>query len=258
VRVVGVDPDGSVYSGGTGRPYLVEGVGEDFWPAAFDRTVPDEIVAVADADSFAMTRRLAAEEGLLVGGSSGMAVVAALRVAATARPDDVVVVLAPDGGRGYLGKVFNDDWMASYGFLDTPTGQTVGDVLRGKSGALPDLVHTHPHESVRDAIAILREFGVSQMPVVAAEPPVMVGEVVGAVSEGALLDRLFTGAARLTDPVSRHLEAPLPLVGAGEPITAAVTALHDTAALLVLDDGKPVGVLTRADLLGHLAGTVAR
>ncbi|HJT91053.1 MAG TPA: cystathionine beta-synthase, partial [Mycobacterium sp.] len=107
VRIVGVDPEGSVYSGGTGRPYLVEGVGEDFWPSAYDPTVPDEIIAVSDADSFEMTRRLAREEALLVGGSCGMAVVAAIKVAERAGPDSVVVVLLPDGGRGYLSKVFN-------------------------------------------------------------------------------------------------------------------------------------------------------
>ncbi|MEK6343822.1 MAG: cystathionine beta-synthase, partial [Curtobacterium sp.] len=119
VRIVGADPEGSVYSGGTGRPYLVEGVGEDFWPAAYDAGVPDEIIAVTDAESFAMTRRLAREEGLLVGGSSGMAVVAALRAARDLTEDDVVVVLLPDGGRGYLGKIFNDRWMRSYGFAET-------------------------------------------------------------------------------------------------------------------------------------------
>jgi cystathionine beta-synthase len=117
VKIVGVDPEGSVYSGGTGRPYLVEGVGEDFWPSAYDPTVPDEIIAVSDADSFDMTRRLAREEALLVGGSCGMAVVAAVKVAERAGPDALVVVLLPDGGRGYLSKVFNDAWMSSYGFL---------------------------------------------------------------------------------------------------------------------------------------------
>src|SRR5499433_1188270 len=117
VRDIGADPEGSVYSGGTGRPYLVEGVGEDFWPAAYDAGVPDEIIAVSDSDSFDMTRRLAREEALLVGGSCGMAVVAAIRVAEKAGPDAVVVVLLPDGGRGYLSKVFNDGWMSSYGFL---------------------------------------------------------------------------------------------------------------------------------------------
>src|SRR4051795_6602045 len=130
VQVIGADPEGSVYSGGTGRPYLVEGVGEDFWPETYDRDVCDRIVAVSDRDSFVLTRRLAREEGLLVGGSCGMAVAAALVVARECTPDDVVVVLLPDGGRGYLSKIFSDEWMADYGFLAEPGGLTVGDVLR--------------------------------------------------------------------------------------------------------------------------------
>ncbi len=253
VQVIGADPEGSVYSGGTGRPYLVEGVGEDFWPSAYDPSVPDRIVAVSDADSFAMTRRLAREEGLLVGGSCGMAVVAALEVARELGPDDVVVVLLPDGGRGYLGKIFNDGWMASYGFLPPSGETTVGDVLRGKAGDLPSLVHTHPSETVRDAVTILREYGVSQMPVVGAEPPVMAGEVSGSVSERDLLDALFTGKAHLADPVAQHMGAPLPLVGAGEPVATARHALEVSDAVMVVVDGKPIGVLTRADLLGFLA-----
>lgn len=254
VRVIGADPEGSVYSGGTGRPYLVEGVGEDFWPAAYDPSVPDEIIAVSDADSFAMTRRLAREEGLLVGGSCGMAVVAALRAAQHLSKDDVMVVLLPDGGRGYLGKIFNDTWMASYGFLHRDGGTTVGDVLRAKTGDLPDLVHTHPTETVRDAIDILREYGVSQMPVVKAEPPVMAGEVAGAVSERDLLEAVFTGRAGLADPVERHMSRPLPLVGAGEPVEVVRKALEQVDAVMVVADGKPVGVLTRLDLLGAYAG----
>jgi cystathionine beta-synthase len=250
VRVIGADPEGSVYSGGTGRPYLVEGVGEDFWPAAYDPTVPDEIIAVSDADSFAMTRRLAREEGLLVGGSCGMAVVAALRVAERLGPDDVVVVLLPDGGRGYLGKIFNDRWMASYGFLTEDAALTVGEVLRAKEGDMPALVHTHPSETVRVAIDILREYHVSQMPVVNAEPPVMAGEVAGSVSERDLLEAVFTGRAGLADPVERHMSPPLPLVGAGEPLEAARRALEKADAVMVVADGKPSGVLTRHDLLG--------
>jgi cystathionine beta-synthase len=253
VRVIAADPEGSVYSGGTGRPYLVEGVGEDFWPTTYDPAIPDEVIAVSDADSFEMTRRLAREEGLLVGGSCGMAVVAALRVAAAAGPDDIVVVLLPDSGRGYLSKVFNDEWLSRYGFLHEDGSATVGDVLRGKTGELPPFVHTHPTETVRDAIDILREFGVSQMPVVRAEPPIMAAEVVGSVTERTLLDDLFNGRAQLADTVDAHMSPPLPMVGAGEPVQVAVDALQASDALVVVDDGKPSGVITRQDVLGYLS-----
>jgi len=258
VTVIGADPEGSVYSGGSGRPYLVEGVGEDFWPGAYDPAVADRIIAVSDADSFDMTRRLAREEGLLVGGSCGMAVVAALRVAEQAGPDSLTVVLLPDGGRGYMSKIFNDAWMSSYGFLRTPLDDTkpeptVGDVLRGKSGALPSLVHTHPSETVRDAIGILREYGVSQMPVVGAEPPVMAGEVAGSVSERELLSAVFEGRANLADAVSMHMSPPLPLIGAGELVSVAAKELREADAVMVVEGGKPVGVITRHDLLGFLS-----
>ena len=255
VQVIGADPEGSVYSGGTGRPYLVEGVGEDFWPEAYDKTICDQIVEVSDADSFDTTRRLAREEGLLVGGSCGMAAAAALRIAKDLPEDAVVVVILPDGGRGYLSKVFNDRWMASYGFLPPDsTGATVGDVLRRKGGMLPDLVHAHPNETVGDAVAILREFGVSQMPVVNAEPPIMAAEVAGAVNERDLLDALFTGKAQLSDRLDKHMSPPLPTLGAGEPVGIAMNALSNADAALVLEDGKPAGVVTRQDILGFLAG----
>jgi cystathionine beta-synthase len=261
VQVVGADPEGSVYSGGSGRPYLVEGVGEDFWPETYDRDIADEIIAISDSDSFDLTRRLAREEGLLVGGSCGMAVAAALRLAerlaAEGQRDAVIVVLLPDGGRGYLTKVFNDAWMSSYGFLPPDSSHaTVGDVLRGKSsvaGAIPDLVHTHPNETVAEAVAILREFGVSQMPIVSAKPPVMAAEVVGAVNERDLLEALFTGKAALADRLDRHMSPPLPTIGAGEQVSSAMTALTTADGALVLEDGKPAGVVTRQDLLAFLA-----
>ena len=263
VRIIGADPEGSVYSGGTGRPYLVEGVGEDFWPAAYDPSVPDEVIAVSDADSFEMTRRLTREEALLVGGSCGMAVVAALNVAQRAGPESLVVVLLPDGGRGYLSKIFNDEWMSSYGFLrsrlDGSVAQpTVGDVLRRKSGALPDLVHTHPSETVRDAIGILREYGVSQMPVVGAEPPVVAGEVAGSVSERELLSAVFEGRAKLADAVAQHMSPRLPMIGAGELVGTAAKTLRECDALMVVEEGKPVGVITRHDLLGFLSDGFAQ
>jgi cystathionine beta-synthase len=254
VQIVGADPEGSVYSGGTGRPYLVEGVGEDFWPSTYDASIPDRIIAVSDKDSFVTARRLAREEALLVGGSSGMAAAAAIRLAGELDdPDAVIVVLLPDGGRGYLTKVFDDGWLAQYGFLGQPTELTVGDVLRGKDGRLPDLVHTHPNETIAQAVAILREYAVSQMPVVRAEPPVMAAEVAGAVSERDLLDALYAGRARLTDRVEDHMAEPLPTVGSGEPVAEAVERLHEADAVLVQEDGKPVGVLTRQDLLSYIA-----
>lgn len=257
VKVIGADPEGSVYSGGSGRPYLVEGVGEDFWPTAYDRTVADEIVAVSDKDSFQMTRRLAKEEGLLVGGSCGMAVVAALRVAERLGPDDVVVVLLPDSGRGYLSKIFNDEWMADYGFLEEGTGQArVSDVLDRKDGGIPQLVHMHPEETVGQAIEVLREYGVSQMPIVkpgAGHPDVMAAEVIGSVVERELLDALFTKRATLDDPLERHMSAPLPQVGSGEPVGDLMAVLGSADAAIVLVEGKPTGVVSRQDLLAFLA-----
>ncbi|MFI6940211.1 cystathionine beta-synthase [Streptomyces sp. NPDC050418] len=262
VQIVGADPEGSVYSGGSGRPYLVEGVGEDFWPTAYDQNVTDRIVAVSDKDSFQMTRRLAKEEGLLVGGSCGMAVVAALEVARELGEDDVVVVLLPDSGRGYLSKIFNDEWMADYGFLEDPgTSASVGDVLRHKEGgALPSLVHMHPEETVGEAIEVLREYGVSQMPIVkpgAGHPDVMAAEVIGSVVERELLDALFAQRASLGDPLEKHMSAPLPQVGSGEPVADLMAVLGATAgadAAIVLVEGKPKGVVSRQDLLAFLAG----
>ncbi|MGV3712164.1 cystathionine beta-synthase [Pseudolysinimonas sp.] len=252
VVVIGADPEGSVYSGGTGRPYLVEGVGEDFWPTAYDPSVVDEIIASSDAESFEITRRLAREEGLLVGGSSGLAVSAALKAAKHLPADAVVVVLLPDGGRGYLGKVFNDKWMRSYGFLPPEGGKTVEHVIGTKDADLPDLIHVHPSDTVRHVIDKMRQYDISSMPVLTAEPPVVMGEVIGSIDEKALVDAVFSGRAELTDALEKHIGKALPLIGIHEPVEAAREALGTSDALLVVDDGKPAGVITRHDLLTFL------
>ena len=256
VRVIGADPEGSVYSGGTGRPYLVEGVGEDLWPPNYDPAVCDEVIAVSDAESFLMTRRLAREEALLIGGSAGLAVVAALRVAAAAAAGDVIVVLLPDTGRGYLSKIFNDEWMADYGFLTAETAEPkVADVLARKQPGLPEFVHAHPEETVAAAIDLLREYNVSQLPVMKEEPPVMVAEVVGSIVERDLLDALLSGRARPQDALESHMSSPLPMVGSGESLSQVLRPLEQAGAALVLVDGKPAGMITPQDVLGFLASS---
>ncbi len=213
--------------------------------------------AVSDRDSFLMTRELARREGMLVGGSCGLAVVAALRVARELDADGCVVVLLPDSGRGYLSKIFNDEWMYDYGFLDRPSDEpTVAEVLARKSSdatSPPDLVHVHPDETVGAAISYLREYNVSQMPVVRQEPPLRSAEVAGAVIELELLGAVFADRTAVDAPVAAHMSPPLPTVGAGEPLSVLVSALGAAPAVLVLEDGNPVGILTRSDLLSFLA-----
>ncbi|CAN5245517.1 cystathionine beta-synthase [soil metagenome] len=253
VRIIGADPEGSVYSGGTGRPYLVEGVGEDFWPTAYDGTVVDEIIAASDAESFDLTRRLAREEGLLVGGSSGMAVACGLKAARDLPADAVMVILLPDGGRGYLGKVFNDRWMRSYGFLPASADRTVADIVGSKDGTLPEFIHAHPGDTVREVMNIMKEFDVSQVPVLSAEPPVVMGEVVGSIDERHLLEHVFTGRAQLTDSVAEFIGAPFGLIGMHQSVQEAREALATADALLVTSEGKPAAVVTRHDLLAFLS-----
>ena len=252
IQVIGADPEGSVYSGGTGRPYLVEGIGEDFWPTTYDPSVVDQVVAVSDAESFATARRVTREEGLLIGGSGGTAIAAALRIAESLPPEAVVVVHIPDSGRGYLSKLYDDGWMADHGFLRA-SGPTVGDLLRGRDPDLPLLVHTHPDETVRTAIDILREYGVSQMPVVKHEPPVVLAEVIGAVDERDLLKAAVDDPTVLDQPVRDVMGPPLPTVGIGEPLGSVAGRLEVAPAALVLDAGHPVAVVSRADVLGSIA-----
>jgi cystathionine beta-synthase len=255
IEVIGADPVGSIFSSGEVKPYLVEGVGEDFWPETFDPSVVDRYVTVSDRDSFLTTRRLAQTEGILAGGSSGMALFAALTVAREVTdPDAMIAVILPDGGRSYLSKVFNDAWMAQYGFLERPPDKTVGDVLRMKhaGGEVPPLVTVETHARVRDAVALLHEHRVSQLPVVSAHEP---HTVVGSVAERGLLARAVTDPALLEAEIVDVMEPPFPGVAQEDPVLEAVELLvGERAALLVMDEGRAVGIVTRADLLEALVG----
>ncbi len=257
IQVIGADPEGSVYSGGSGRPYLVEGIGEDFWPSTYDPKAVDRVVMVRDSDSFHMARRMSVEEGILVGGSTGTAVWAALHLGHELGPGDVVVTLVPDSGRGYLSKLYNDEWMADHGFL-RDRGLTVADLLERKGATLPELIHVHPDETARQAIGIMQEYGISQLPVVQAEPPLVEAEVIGAVLERELMQRAFKEASLLDKSVREVMAPPMPTVGSGESVDVAVQRLEDAPAVIVIDHGHPVGVLTRTDALSFLAGGTTR
>ena len=253
VQVIAADPAGSVYSGGTGRPYLVEGVGEDFWPTTFDPALVDRTIEVTDAESFAAARRVTREEGLLIGGSCGTAVHAALVAAADCREGDVVVVLLPDSGRNYLSKIFDDEWMLRFGFL-RGDGPCAGDVLDAKDGSIPDLVVVTADDRARDAFTRMRELGVSQLVVATTtEQPLAAKEVSGALSELSLMDKAFREPASLDRPVGELMEAAPPMLGVGEPVSAVVERLDSCPAVLVLDGGHPVGIVTRQDVLTFLA-----
>jgi cystathionine beta-synthase len=256
VQVIAADPEGSVFSGGTGRPYLVEGVGEDFWPPTYDPSVVDRTIRVSDAESFAAARRVTREEGLLIGGSCGTAVHAALVVGAELGPDDLVVVLLPDSGRGYLSKIFNDEWMTSFGFL-IQGGTTAGDVLAAKRAgveAVADLVVITPDEPARRGFAMMRDLGVSQLVVsVTTELPLAAKEVSGTLSELELMDKAFRDASVLDRPVRELMEPAMPMIGVGETVSDLVERLEAGTSVLVLDGGHPIGVVTRQDVLAFLA-----
>jgi cystathionine beta-synthase len=253
IEVIGADPVGSIYSNAEVHPYLVEGVGEDFWPSTFDRTVVDRYVTVSDKDSFLTTRRLAADEGLLVGGSCGLAVHAALQVASEIDdPQAMVAVILPDGGRAYLSKIFNDAWMRQYGFLERSSDRTVGDVLREKTaaGEIPPFVTVQTHQKVKDAISLLHEHRVSQLPVTSSTD---VNTVVGSVGERGLLKRAIDNPGLMSSDIVDVMEAPFPAVSTTDSVREAVELLSgEGQALTVTENGKPVGIVTRADLLDSL------
>ena len=253
ILVVGADPEGSLYSGDTPRPYLVEGIGEDFFPTTFDPSVVDRYVRVSDRDSFLTARAITRQEGILVGGSSGTAVFAALQVARDLDdPAATIVVLLPDSGRQYMSKLYSDTWMLQHGMLERPEVVRVEEVLSAKSGEIPGLVTVNAHEKVRQAVETLQEHGISQAPVVREESN-DVSQFVGSIRDRELLERVFRDPDALQSDVAEAMGPPIPMVEWDEPVEMAFAELERTPALVVTKSGQALGVLTRSDLLEFLA-----
>jgi cystathionine beta-synthase len=254
VMVVGADPEGSVYSGDEPRPYLVEGIGEDFWPDTFDPSVVDRYVKVSDRDSFRMARAVTRQEGILVGGSCGTAVVAALTVAREL--DDAsktIVVLLPDSGRGYLSKVHSDTWMLQHGMLDRPDVIRVEEVLGAKGGDLPSLITVDAHDKVRQAVDTLQLHGISQAPVVREGDGSDVSRFVGSIRDRELLERVFRDPDALQADVAEVMAPPVPIVEWDDAVEVVFSVLEQAPAALVSKEGQILGVVTRSDLLEFLA-----
>jgi cystathionine beta-synthase len=254
LMVVGADPEGSVFSAPDEepRPYLVEGIGEDFWPETFDPAVVDRYVRVSDRDSLLVARRITREEGILVGGSSGTALHAALDVARDLDESATIVVIFPDTGRNYLSKLYSETWMRQYGFVERPEVVTVQQVLEAKGGEIPPLVAVGAREKVRHAVDALQQYGISQAPVT-NEDSDDVTDLVGSIQERALLDRVFRDPDALQADVAEVMGPPLPLVEADDPIESAFDRLQTVSAVVVTRGGRTHGVITRADLLEFLA-----
>jgi cystathionine beta-synthase len=253
VLIVGADPEGSLYSGDVARPYLVEGIGEDFIPSTFDPSVVDRYVRVSDRDSFVTARAVTRHEGILVGGSSGTAVHAALEVARELDdPEATIVVLLPDTGRQYLSKLYSETWLLQHGMLEPPEIVRVEEVLSAKSGEIPAIVTVNAHDKVRQAVETLQEHGISQAPVV-REASVDVSQFVGSIRDRELLERVFLDPDALQADVAEAMAPPIPMVEWDAPIEDAFTELERTPAVVVTKAGQALGVLTRSDLLEFLA-----
>jgi cystathionine beta-synthase len=246
IEVVGADPEGSLYSGGPVHPYRVEGIGEDFWPDTLHKDVVDRYVRVSDRDSFVAARRLVAREGLFAGGSSGTAVYASLQVAREVDdPEALVVTLLPDGGRPYLSKVFNDHWMREHGYL-AGGGRSAGELMDDK-GARGPLLTVSSHDEVGRALELMRQHGVSQIPVVSAEDESV---FVGVVSERGLLWASAEHPGILRQEVTEVLEPPLPELASEDPAEDAIRLLEEgRQAVIVMRAGRPLGILTPLDLI---------
>ena len=250
IKIIAADPDNSVFSGGSGRPYLIEGVGEDFYPAAWEPALYDSVIACTDEEAYLMARRSAKEEALLLGSSGGLAVAAALKLDGLT-PDDLVVVLIPDSGRGYLSRVYNDAWMAGYGFI-RECDQCVAAVIDTKGAQVPPLLYVNPDHTVRQAIDIMRAHGVSQLPVCKNTPPFANAEVAGSVAELALMNAIFHDPAVMEMKVGSVMGPRLPTIGIGQLVSRAVELLDTAPALMVLAGGRPLAILSRTDVLSYL------
>jgi cystathionine beta-synthase len=252
VVVVGADTEGSVYTGDDPRPYLTEGIGEDFFPDTFDPTLVDRWVRVSDRDAFLTARAVTRQEGILVGGSGGSAVYAALEVARDHGDDATIVVLLPDTGRNYLTKLYSDGWMRQYGFLEGPEVTTVEQVLSAKHTELPPLITVNAHDKVRQAVDVLQASSISQAPVVRDDSAEISG-FVGSIRDRELLERVFRDPDALQADVAEVMAAPIPYVEWDQAIDAAFELLEQAPAVLVAKAGQVLGVLTRSDLLDFLA-----
>ncbi len=257
VRIVGADPEGSIYSGGPVHPYLVEGIGKDTFPESFDPSVVDEYVRVSDRDSFLTARRLAREEGILAGGSGGTSVHAMLEIAQRLGPGSTVLTTIPDGGRGYLSKIYDDNWMIEHGFLERRGApDTVAQVLAFKhaENGVPDLVVCESHQKLGEAIELMQRYGISQLPVVRTAPAESLADVIGSLNERVLLDRIFRNPDALGEEVAAAMQPPLGAVDVADTVDQVFADLQEQRqAVVVARHGRPQAVLTRSDLLEYLA-----